>query len=123
MTHVLSLHEETLTMQPQFSVVYLLHFDQPIGNLANPHAMAQHYLGHADRLDRRALQHLTGRGAKITQALHRQGIGFVIARTWPGSRSFERKLKNRKAAPRLCPICRAQPPKGQLVMDLEDDLL
>ena len=72
-------------MQPQFSVVYLLHFDQPIGNLANPRAQAQHYLGHADRLDRRALQHLTGRGAKITQALHRQGISFVIARTWPGS--------------------------------------
>jgi hypothetical protein len=110
-------------MQPQFNVCYLLHFDQPIGNPQNRRAQAQHYLGHADRLDRRALQHLTGRGAKITQALVARGIGFQIARTWPGSRSFERKLKNRKNARKLCPICRAQPPKGQFVMDLDDDLL
>jgi hypothetical protein len=25
--------------------VYLLHFLEPIGNPANPHAMAQHYIG------------------------------------------------------------------------------
>lgn len=106
-------------MQPQFNVCYLLHFDAPLGNLDNPRGQAQHYLGHADRLDRRALQHLTGRGAKITQALHQRGIGFCIARTWPGSRSFERKLKNRKNARKLCPICCAQPPAGQLVMDLD----
>jgi hypothetical protein len=110
-------------MQPQFDVCYLLHFDQPIGNLQNKRAQAQHYLGHADRLDRRALQHLTGRGAKITQALVARGIGFQIVRTWPGSRSFERKLKNRKNARKLCPICRGQAATGQLVMDLEDDLL
>jgi hypothetical protein len=80
-------------------------------------------MGYATRLDRRALQHLTGRGAKITQALHRRGIGFVIARTWPGSRSFEKHLKARKNARKLCPICRAQPPNGQLTLDLEDDLI
>ncbi len=110
-------------MQPQHHVVYLLHFDQAIGNPANPRGQAQHYLGYADRLDRRAMEHLTGRGAKITQALVARGIGFVIARTWPGDRTFERKLKNRKEATRLCPLCRAQPPNGQLVLDLEDDLL
>jgi putative endonuclease len=108
-------------MQPQFNGCYLLHFDQPIGNLANPRAQAQHYMGYATRLDRRPLQHLTGRGAKITQVLHRRGIGFVIARTWPDSRSFERRLKSRKHARKLCPICRAQPPKGQLTLDLEED--
>jgi hypothetical protein len=109
-------------MQPQFNVCYLLHFDRAIGS-DNPRGRAQHYLGYADRLDRRALEHLTGRGAAITRALVAQGIGFVIARTWPGDRSFERKLKNRKEAPRLCPICQRRPPAGQLAMDLEEDLL
>jgi putative endonuclease len=110
-------------MQPQFNVCYLLHFDQPIGNLENPRGQALHYLGYADRLDRRALEHLTGKGAKITQALHRRGIGFSIARTWKGSRTIERRLKNRKNARKLCPICRRQAPAGQLTLDLEDDLL
>lgn len=110
-------------MQPQHNVVYLLHFDQPIGGATNPRGRAQHYLGYADRLDRRALQHLTGRGAKITQALVARGIGFSIARTWPGSRSFERKLKRYKGANRLCPICRGQAPAGQLPLNLDDDLL
>jgi hypothetical protein len=107
-------------MQPQFSVCYLLHFDAPLGNPGNPRGRAQHYLGYADRLDRRALEHLTGRGAKITQALFARGIGFVIARTWPGSRSFEKKLKRQKMGPRLCPIWRRQPPAGQLPLDLPD---
>lgn len=112
-------------MQPQHNVVYLLHFDRPLGNPENRRAQAQHYLGYADRLDRRALQHLTGRGAKITQALFARGIGFQIARVWPGSRAFERKLKNRKEAPKLCPICQAarRVPAGQLAMDFSEDLL
>lgn len=108
-------------MQPQFNVCYLLHFDAPLGNLDNPRGQARHYLGHADRLDRRALQHLTGRGAAITRAAVARGIGFQIARVWPGSRSFERHLKNRKNAPKLCPLCRAAPPTGQLTLDLEDE--
>jgi predicted GIY-YIG superfamily endonuclease len=107
-------------MQSQFNVCYLLHFDRPLGNPHNPRAMAQHYLGHADRLDRRALEHLTGRGAKITQALVARGIGFQIVRTWPGSCSFERKLKNRKNARKLCPVCQRQPPAGQLLLDLPE---
>jgi hypothetical protein len=110
-------------MQPQHNVCYLLHFDRPLGNLANPRGQAQHYLGYADRLDRRALQHLTGRGAKITQALVSRGIGFQIAQTWPGSRSFERKLKNRKNSRLLCPICRSAPPTHQRMMEQEEDLL
>jgi len=103
--------------------IYLLHFDAPIGNPDNVRGQARHYLGYADRLDRRTLEHMRGRGAKITQALVERGIGFVIARTWPGDRTFERKLKNRKEAPRLCPICRQTPPASQLMMELEEDLL
>ena len=110
-------------MQPQFNVCYLLHFDQAIGNPDNPRGQARHYLGHADRLDRRALQHLQGRGAKITQALAARGIGFQIARIWPGDYRMEQRLKRYKGANRLCPICRRQPPAGQLTLDLDEDLL
>jgi predicted GIY-YIG superfamily endonuclease len=95
-------------MQAQFSQVYLLHFDEPIGNPDNKRGQASHYIGYADRLDRRIQQHMAGKGAKITQALVAKGIGFQIAQTWTGSRWFERQLKNRKNAKRLCPICQAK---------------
>jgi hypothetical protein len=63
-------------------------------------------------------QHLTGRGAGLTQVLKKRGIGFTIARIWPGDRRFKCKLKNRKDAPRLCPICRARGQPGQMSLDL-----
>lgn len=42
------------------------------------------------------------------RVLRAAGIGFVVARTWEGDRTFERKLKRRKDAPKLCPICREE---------------
>lgn len=95
--------------------VYLLHYDRPIAE-GRP---AQHYTGYTKYLPARALAHLRGRGAKITQAAHARGIPFVIARTWPGDRSFERRIKNRKNARRLCPICCA----AHAATHLNDDLL
>lgn len=84
-------------------VVYLLHFEKPI---SEKHT-AQHYLGWTTYLPGRAMAHLQGRGARLTQVAHERDIGFVIAATWPGDRHFERKLKNRKNAHKLCPICNA----------------
>ena len=101
--------------------VYLLHFDQPIGS-DNPRGKAQHYIGSAYNVSSRMHQHLTGRGARLTQVLKERGIGWCIARIWEGDRAFERKLKNRKEAPRLCPICRAAAQPGQLPLDLPDPL-
>ena len=49
------------------------------------------------------MRYLTGKGAKITQELHRRGMGFQIAATWPGDRRFEKRLKARHNAPKLCP--------------------
>ena len=98
---------------------YLLHLDAP---LSDKHT-AQHYIGYCRHLPSRMAQHLSGRGARFMQVARERNIGFVIARTWPGDRSYERKLKNRKNAPKLCPICRSFAPTGQLVMDLDDDLL
>jgi hypothetical protein len=88
-------------------ICYLLHFDAPIGDLANPRGQAQHYLGWTRYLPARALAHLRGGGARLTQVACERQIGFVISRTWPGDRHFERKLKNQHAGPRLCPICQA----------------
>lgn len=85
--------------------VYLLHFTQPIGDLANPRGHAQHYLGSADNLTQRLASHQVGHGAAIMRACKERGIGFALARTWPGGRQEERRLKNRHNARALCPIC------------------
>jgi hypothetical protein len=85
--------------------VYLLHFLEPIGNLANPRAMAQHYIG-VDLTGRRIQVQTAGAGAAIVRYVQAQSIGFVVAATWPGGRALERQLKRRKHASRFCPVCR-----------------
>jgi hypothetical protein len=93
--------------------VYLLHFLEPIGNPANPRAMARHYIGWTADLPARVASHTAhttptpgnGTVARIVAHVQRAGIGFKLAATWPGGRQLERWLKNRKAAPRFCPIC------------------
>lgn len=102
-------------MHPRLSTigwVYLWHFDRPLGNLANTRAQAQHYCGYcadedgdAAELERRAAQHLAGRGAKITKAAIAQGIEISLVMAWRAPLSFEKRLKRRKDMPRLCPIC------------------
>lgn len=83
------------------TTVYLLHFTQPI----SPNHTTQHYIGVADNLGQRLALHRAGQGARLCAVAHERGIGFVLARTWPGNRRDERRLKQRKNAPRLCPIC------------------
>ncbi|MCA9868609.1 MAG: hypothetical protein KC410_19125 [Anaerolineales bacterium] len=84
------------------SFVYLLHFDQPI---APGKHTTQHYIGYANDLAARLQEHECGRGARLTQVARARGIGWVVARLWHGDRGLERRLKNRKEAPDLCPIC------------------
>jgi predicted GIY-YIG superfamily endonuclease len=79
--------------------VYLLHFDQRYQH-------AGHYTGWADDLDRRLAQHQRGTGARLVEVITQAGIGFRLARIWPGaSRARERSLKNSGGASRYCPIC------------------
>jgi len=76
-------------------IIYLLHFCRPYRH--------RHYLGSTEDLGRRLEEHRAGRGARLTEVIQAQGIGFVLARTWRGgSRTLERFLKRRKEAPRLC---------------------
>lgn len=82
-------------------MIYLLHFDRPLSH-------AQHYLGFTEHLEARLALHAKPNGSsnhRLMQVIHEQGIGFVLARTWPGDRTAERKLKRRKEGRRLCPIC------------------
>ena len=85
--------------------VYLLHFSEPV-------AHARHYIGWAEdgRLFRRLAQHeaANGQATPLVRALIQRGGSFTLARTWGDvDRFFERKLKNRRNASQLCPICRA----------------
>jgi len=97
--------------------IYLLHLDRP---LSEKHA-ARHYLGYSTYLPARMEAHRTGTGAHFMQVARERGISWSIARIWPGDRIFERTLKRRQMAPRMCPICRAatQPPRPSA---LDEDL-
>ena len=95
--------------------VYLLHFDQRYQH-------AGHYTGWADDLDHRLAQHQRGAGARLVEVITQAGIGFRVARLWPGaSKAHERSLKNSGGASRYCPICKSErkargellrPPRG-----------
>ena len=80
--------------------VYLIHLDRPL-------AHARHYLGSTDDLERRLHEHEQGNGSKMLAAVARAGITWQLARTWPGDRAWERRLKRYKKSKRLCPICSA----------------
>jgi hypothetical protein len=82
-------------------MVYLLHYDRPLHH-------AHHYLGSCDDPER-IQDHGTGTlRARLPQVFRELGVQFVVARTWNGGRTDERKLKNQKNARVLCPICRTQ---------------
>jgi predicted GIY-YIG superfamily endonuclease len=84
-------------------IVYLLHFDRPYHH-------ARHYLGWTNcDLEQRLEHHVTGHGARLMQVITEAGIGFQVARTWPGAdRHFERRLKKWKGSGKFCPLCNSR---------------
>jgi predicted GIY-YIG superfamily endonuclease len=68
------------------SYCYLIHFNLPIGNIANRQGTAQHYLGYTSQsLKKRLEQHRQGTGAKITRAAVLQyGRELQLVRYWKG---------------------------------------
>jgi len=97
--------------QPYAGTVYLLHLAQPLGAARNQHGKphAAHYLGWTQEKSpsARVALHRAGRsGSKYMREAHREGIDFDVSRVWEDvDRNFERKLKNRKASGRICPLC------------------
>ncbi len=89
-------------------IIYLIHFESKVAN------HAQHYMGFAVDLPARLDQHLAGNGSKLMARVHELKIGWCVARTWKGDRDFERKLKNKKCGPWLCPICHPKPIQNEL---------
>jgi hypothetical protein len=98
---------------------YLLHFSEKIGNPSNRRAMAGHYVGTTDDLARRLRQHQLGVGSAITRAAVERGVVLFVARTWPGGRVVEKRIKGRKNAPKLCPACVPAPWELPEVDELE----
>jgi hypothetical protein len=96
------------TGQP--GTIYLLHFDEPFGH-------ARHYLGWAKTLEHRLAVHGKAHGSALMRAVAAAGIGWRLARTWPGDRHRERQLKNQGSRARLCPICRDDS-QGALPLEL-----
>ncbi len=87
-------------------LIYLAHFDRPIGDPTNPRGFALHYTGWTLNLPIRLGEHAAGRGARLMQVVAEQGIGWQVTRLWIGSRSRERSLKRQGGAARRCPLCR-----------------
>ena len=105
-------------------VIYLLHFDRPIGDLTNPRGFASHYTGWTLNLPVRLQEHAAGRGARLMQVVGEAGIGWQLARIWPGTRTRERSLKRSGGAARRCPVCQLapldlQPPRPPDLLALE----
>lgn len=96
--------------------VYLLHFDRPLPTARLP---VRHYMGYvSERLLFRLQVHAAGNGkaARIMVACKSYGIGWQLARTWPGAtRTIERHLKRRKQFPEMCPLCT---PNNRQALDL-----
>jgi predicted GIY-YIG superfamily endonuclease len=82
--------------------VYLLHFDRPYKH-------AKHYTGWTDDLGARLAQHAASNGARLLAVVHAAGIGWQLARTWPGGRARERQIKRQGGASRYCPMCGVKP--------------
>jgi len=86
--------------------VYLLHFSEKFHH-------CQHYIGWTKYLDARIKHHKAGTGSRLVRAVVGAGITVTLVRTWANTdRKFERKLKNRKKARCLCPICRKEKPRN-----------
>jgi hypothetical protein len=96
-----------------------LHFDEPIGDTSKPTGFAQHYTGTAADLEARLAEHRAAPDPKIIQAVQRKGIGWQLARTWPGGRQRERQLKNQGGARRHCPVCKGSEPQAVAAFRVE----
>lgn len=86
--------------------IYLIHFDEPIGNRENRRGQAQHHIGYAIDLAERLAEHASGNGARIMAAVVAYGVDWHVVKTWKGNRKDERRLKNRKKARKICLLCK-----------------
>lgn len=86
--------------------VYLIHFHRPI----SPDSPSQHYIGYADNLESRISYHHKGQSkVRLFEVAKEREIGFDVVYVWENvDKAFERKLKRRKNARKMCPVCRGE---------------
>jgi hypothetical protein len=84
-------------------MVYLIHFEIKFKH-------CQHYIGFSGSkslFKKRIAHHLANSGSRLLRAVNLAGIAWSVVRTWDDmDGNFERQLKKRKNASRLCPICK-----------------
>lgn len=88
-----------MTIDPQ--VIYLLHFEQPIGH-------CRHYIGRSTlgNIEARLARHSAGHAARLTSIAAAKGIGFVLGNLWiTPDREAERTFKTRWPSKKLCTTC------------------
>jgi ribosomal protein L34E len=85
--------------------VYLLHFIDPATGAHARYRHAGHYLGWARDVRRRLAEHEAGRGARLLAVVQAAGLGWELARLWPGGRVRERQIKRQGGHARHCPLC------------------
>jgi predicted GIY-YIG superfamily endonuclease len=79
--------------------VYLLHFSPAYRH-------ARHYVGYAEDIIKRVDEHRAGSGSRLTQVALQAGSQLQLVRIWQDAdRATERRIKNWKNSPKLCPIC------------------
>ena len=83
-------------------MIYVLAFEQPLGNPRNKRGQASYYVGYCadNRLQTRLMEHRNGWGANITRAAAERGINFDVIAVAPGYREEETRLKKMKDMPR-----------------------
>lgn len=98
----------TVQTMGEVGTVYLIHLSQPLGNDGNGgRNSASHYLGWTGgALEERIAAHGTSKGSCLLAEANRRGIAWEVVRTWEDvDRHFERRLKRRGSAKRICPCC------------------
>jgi hypothetical protein len=97
---------------PERGTTYLIHFSRRYQH-------AGHYTGWTDKpVLARFAEHLAGKGAVLTRAAVRAGIGLTLARTWENTtKDREDSLKHQGGARRFCPECGVKPAASRLPSD------
>jgi len=89
--------------------IYLLHFTKPLCH-------ARHYLGWVHggvtNVPARIERHRSGHGSPLVRAVMEAGGDVLLADTWTGNRTEERRLKRYSHVRRLCPVCRREDEKN-----------
>lgn len=84
-------------------MIYLIHIEPAFKH-------ARHYIGFTSRDDvnLRLNEHKNGTGSIMLRHAVRAGCELILANTWQGDRTAERRMKKQKNSKRFCPICKGR---------------